>query len=204
MIAIQISYLPESREMRQGDARKAIFREACKILQIEERSYKRITIEDLKKLEDLALKERTEFFDRHPRYRKAYENSLIAIALCQGAASHFVDGKTGVKDFDIWYFYIQNSDVTYPYRALKSVDSNLSEFGVHPDDVEKRYRGRRGHLMGRTIDISIVKRNNGDAMNCIIEYLEAGRTTTARELAKKSVVGLWPDAILGRVIWSGR
>lgn len=55
--------------------------------------------------------------------------------------------------------------------------------------------------MGRTIDIDIVKRNNGDPRNCIIKYLERGRTETSRALAKKAVVGLWPDAILGKVIW---
>ena len=170
-------------------------------MQIEERSYRKITVEDLKKLKDLALRERIEFFDRKPCYRRAYLDSLIAIALCQGAASHFIDSKTGVKDFDIWYFYIKNHEVTYPYRALKSVDSKLDEFGVHPDDVEKGYRGRRVHLMGRTIDVDIVKRNSGDPKKCIIEYLEGGRTETARELAKKAVIGLWPDAILGEVIW---
>lgn len=94
-------------------------------MQIEERSYKTITVEDLKKLKDLALRERIEFFDRKPCYRKAYWDSLIAIALCQGAALHFIDSRTGVKDFDIWYFYIKNYEVTYPYRALKSVDSRL-------------------------------------------------------------------------------
>lgn len=171
-------------------------------MQIEERSYKTITVEDLKKLRDLALRERIKFFDRNPCYRKAYFDSLIAIALCQGAALHFIDRRTGVKDFDIWCFYIKNHKITYPYRALKSVDSRLEEFGVHPDDVVKRYRGRRVHLMGRTIDIDIVKRNNGDPRNCIIKYLEGGRTKTSRALAKKAVVGLWPDAILGKVIWS--
>jgi len=171
-------------------------------MQIEERSYKTITIEDLEKLRNLALRERIEFFDRNPRYRKTYWNLLIAIALCQGAASHFVDREVGVKDFDIWYFYIENRETRYPYRSRKSVDSRLSEFGVHPDDVEKSYSGRRVHLMGRTIDIDIVERNNKDPKNCIIGYLEKGRTETARELAEKAVVGLWPDGIFGKIIWS--
>lgn len=171
-------------------------------MQIEERSYKIMTVKDLKKLKDLALRERIKFFDRNPRYRKAYLDSLIAITLCQGAALHFIDGRTDVKDFDIWYFYIKNHKITYPYRALKSVDSKLNEFGVHPDDIEKGYIGRRVHLIGRTIDIDIIERNHGDPKNCIIEYLEAGGTETARELAKKAVVGLWPNAILGKVIWS--
>jgi hypothetical protein len=33
------------------------------------------------------------------------EDSLVCVALCQGAALHFVDGENGVKDFDVWTFY---------------------------------------------------------------------------------------------------
>jgi len=170
-------------------------------MQVKERSYKAITVKNLKVLKELALRERIEFFNRNPRYRKPYWDSLIAIALCQGAALHFVDGRTGVKDFDVWWFYIRNHEVTYSYRALKSVDSKLDEFGVHPNDVEKGYTGRRVHLMGRTVDTDIVKRCNRDPRECIVKYLEGERTKTARELANKAVVGLWPESILGEVIW---
>ena len=72
---------------------------------VEERSYEKITSEDLRELQRIALEEGKSFFYRNPHLREAYWDSLITIALCQGAAKHFLDGKTGVKDFDIWYFY---------------------------------------------------------------------------------------------------
>ena len=36
-------------------------------------------------------------------------------ALCQGAALHYVDAKNGVKDFDVWSFYTQRADGSFPY-----------------------------------------------------------------------------------------
>jgi len=57
--------------------------------------------------------------------------------------------------------------------------------------------------MGRTIEIDIVRRNRGDPKNCIVGYLQWRRTKTSKELAKKGVIGLWPELILGEVIWSG-
>lgn len=168
---------------------------------IEERSYRTITIEDLKKLRDLALRERIKFFERNPRYREAYWNSLVGIALCQGAALHFIDCKAGVKDFDIWYFYIKSDQLEYPYRARKSVDSKFDKFGVHPLDAIKGYEGRRVDLIGRAIDVDIIRRNKSDPKDCVIEYLKRQRTKTTQELAKKAIIGLWPKTILGKVIW---
>jgi len=168
-------------------------------MQIKERSYETITIEDLKKLRNLALRERIKFFERNPRYREAYWNSLIGIALCQGAALHFIDYKTGVKDFDIWYFYIKSDQLEYPYRARKSVDSKFDKFGTHPVDAKKGYKGRRVDLMGRAIDIR--RYNKSDPKGCVIEFLRIQKTKTAQELTKKAIIGLWPKAILGKVIW---
>lgn len=168
---------------------------------IEERSFRVITAKDLKELQELSLKERERFFERNPRYKIPYYHSLIAIALCQGAALHYIDRRTGVKDFDIWYFYIENDCVRYPYRALKEVDSRLDKFGIHPGDVKKRYKGRRVGLMGRAIKNDIVERNMREPIRCIRDYLKEVRTKTARELAKKAVIGLWPETILGEKIW---
>ena len=170
-------------------------------MRIEERSYETITIEDLEELQDLALRERIRFFERNQHLKKAYLDSLIAITLCQGAALHLIDGKTGINDFDIWYFYVKNDQRKYPYRARKSVDSKFDKFGVHPADLIRGYKGRRVDLMGRTIDLDVVTHNKSDPKGCLVEYLKRQGTKTAQELAKKAVIGLWPQAILGKVIW---
>lgn len=166
-----------------------------------ERSYEKITISDLKKLQALALKERENFFDRNPRLKEPYWDSLVAIALCQGAALHFFGHQTGVKDFDIWYFYVENAQVKYPYRTRKQVDSKLAKFGIHPEDVDRGYVGRRADLMGRAINVDIVHGDKRDPKSFISKYLKLRRTKTAKELAEKAVIGLWPETILGERIW---
>ena len=169
-------------------------------MRIEERAYERITVKDLTRLCELALRDLKEFFKQHPRY-EPYKNSLILIALCQGAALHFIDGKEGVKDFDVWSFFAENSSIKLPYRRWKQVDSELDKFGMHPDDVKKSYKGRHIDLFMRTIEADIVKRNRRDPEGCITEYLRAAKTKTARLLAKKAFVGLYPDTILGETLY---
>lgn len=69
-----------------------------------ERSYLPITIEHLKHLRDIAIKDQNNFFKSYPKY-KHYEKERIAILLIQGAALHFINKKNGVKDFDILVVY---------------------------------------------------------------------------------------------------
>ena len=116
---------------------------------------------------------------------------MLVIALCQGAALHFLNGKNGVKDFDIWYFYAEDHKVKYPYRWVKSVDSKLRKFGV----------SRRVDLLGRSIICKNVSSAKRHPLPIIREYLGEARTQTAQQLAKKPVIGLWPKSILGKVIW---
>lgn len=153
------------------------------------RIYEILNITDLRELRDLAVEERALFFERNPHLIK-YREKLIAVCLCQGAALHYVNQKNGVKDFDIWYFYKDLAALRYPYRALRHTFINLPKFGTKPVD-----------LLGRTIDSSIVKVALGEPSVCIQEYLQARRTTTARKLSEKAVIGLYPDHILGKTIW---
>ena len=103
-------------------------------MRAEKRSYERITIDDLKVLRDLALKDLRDFFRRCSRY-KLYDDSLILIALCQGAALHYINGNMGIKDFDVWSFFAEVPLVRFPHRRWIIMDSGLAKFGVHPNDV---------------------------------------------------------------------
>jgi len=152
-----------------------------------------LTTKNLAALRELALIEREAFFSRNPHLTRPYKGRLLAIALCQGAAQHFVDKIKGVKDFDIWYFYRQHPKITYPYRALKTSEIQLPNFGIRHVD-----------LMGRAVDLEIVHRHSEDAAECIREYLYQGRTQTARLLAEQAVVGLYPPTIFRKIIWSER
>jgi hypothetical protein len=69
------------------------------------RSLARIERSDLLRLAALAAQVEAGLFARHPGGAGRYAGLLLCRALCQGAALHYLDGKNGVKDFDVWSFY---------------------------------------------------------------------------------------------------
>jgi hypothetical protein len=75
-----------------------------------DRSLARIDEADLLRLATLAADAEAELFERHPRGSGRYAGRLLGRALRQGAALYYVNGKNGVKDFDVWSFYAQHDD----------------------------------------------------------------------------------------------
>lgn len=67
------------------------------------RSYARLTVDHLARLSDLAAADHAYFTraDGRPEYR----DRKLVVVLAQGAALHFVDRRTGIKDLDVWTFY---------------------------------------------------------------------------------------------------
>jgi hypothetical protein len=154
-----------------------------------DRSFERIADDDLAKLQDIALHDSEQFLCCHPRYKA----SIICIALCQGAALHYVDARNGVKDFDVWTFYAKSDVPAFPVRRLQRRDFGKSRFGRHPGDTG--FLGRQVHLLGRSIE------DRQDPVSSIQSYLAQGRTHTAIELSRKVVVLLWPADLRGTVVW---
>src|SRR5438445_6563879 len=74
-----------------------------KMVPEEARSLERITVRDLTQLARIAAADRQAFFAKQPKWAKLAER-VVCVALCQGAALHFIDGRNGVKDFDVWTF----------------------------------------------------------------------------------------------------
>jgi hypothetical protein len=81
----------------------------------------------------LALADFESFFRRNKRWRP-YEDRLMLICLCQGAARHYVephrgvatDRKGGVNDFDVWSFFRKHaSDRPFPPRRHGFQDFGL-------------------------------------------------------------------------------
>jgi hypothetical protein len=64
-----------------------------------DRSLARIDVAELMRLAVLAAD--AEFFERNPRGSGRYAGRQLGRALCQGAALHYVNGKNGVKHFDV-------------------------------------------------------------------------------------------------------
>jgi hypothetical protein len=52
-----------------------------------------------------------------------YDKRVIAVALCQGAALHYVDGKTGVKDFDVFTFYAAHPEGPFLIGGRRTLTS---------------------------------------------------------------------------------
>src|SRR4051794_9230874 len=80
------------------------------------RSLEVIDDDDLTRLASVALQDLTALFARNDALRRLYAKRLLCIALCQGAALHYIDGRNGVKDFDLWAFFAEHKQRVFPYR----------------------------------------------------------------------------------------
>lgn len=114
----------------------------------EARSLERITVRDLTQFARIAAADRQAFFAKQPKCAKLVER-VVCVALCQGAALHFIDGRNGVKDFDVWTFYAGLSGLTFPPRRIVSRDFGFAEFRRSPG--WPHFKGRRVDLLGRSI-----------------------------------------------------
>jgi len=155
----------------------------------EERLYDSLSINDLKKLRELALEEHKSFFKRNPHLHKAFYNSLIGICLCQGAASHYLDPTVGIKDFDIWHFYLESKKSRFPYRAHKKIKNG--------------YKGKSIDFLKRVIPKRIYDLSPKSPEKIIMNYLLEKNTKTKKLLLKKAIIGLYPDEIFSKVLWKG-
>ena len=159
------------------------------------RSYERITPEDLDRLAEISCQDREDIFARKPRYL-VLEEGLVCVALCQGAAQHFVDGENGVKDFDVWTFYAARPDhPAFPWRRHVARDFGDPRFGRTPNT--SGFVGRHVDLHGRSIEVG----EEGDPAAALAAYFSEGGTASARALARKAAVLLEPSDRLGTVVW---
>lgn len=159
------------------------------------RSIEKITKADLKKLRRLAYADIEDFFKRNPIYKRPYKGKEVLVALCQGAALHYIDGKNGVKDFDVWLFY-PKKEPRLPYRRRGVVDFGSSKFGRHPD-AKPEYTGRTVDVLMRS-DQCFNKRGPESGL---VRYLSDPKTKTAKLLGQKAVIGLYPESVFGKVLW---
>ena len=161
-----------------------------------ERSREPITAADLARLGELALLDLAGLVERETATGRRYRDRLLCIALCHGAAQHYVDGENGVKDFDVWSFFAADPAGPFPCRRRVERDFGRSKFSRHPADPHC-FAGRRVDLSGRSLPVSA----EADPVESVRSYLAGGRTVTARRLSQKPVVLLWPARLRGRVIW---
>lgn len=161
-----------------------------------DRSYERIETADLERLAELAVVDQRALFERHPDISTAYRNRLLFVALCQGAALHFLDGKTGVKDFDVWAFYRESDARPFPQRRPRVVrDFGDAKFGKSPD--APKFVGRRVDILTKSIRAA----DDAPPEEVIRQYLRQPPTKTAALLSQKAVIAIHPRSRLGQVLW---
>lgn len=180
------------------------------------RSFERITRDDLMRLAQLALGNFDDFFARNPKH--AYGGQLRLICLLQTAAKHFVDPdpcveldqrRGGVNDFDVCGFF-QRSPGRHLFAQRRcELDFGPSKFGRNPEEGE-RFKGRRVDVLWRSIGMRVseapiesVQRYLQDAFRKRLSRTpgsEACRSSPERWAATPVVV-LYPTKDLGRIIW---
>ena len=158
-----------------------------------ERSHERLIDDDLLRVARIARERLARVFADCPVAR-LYRDRLLLLALCQGAAQHYVDGRNGVKDLDVWAFFRDGPPKPFPYRTIWRADFGASHLGRHPAD--KGYAGRRIDVIGRSIPL----RSRETQADAVRTWLKSG-SSSADHLAKYPVIGLFPDTLLGRQIW---
>lgn len=188
------------QEMRRQSARgtplgqASIARRFAKPKRSPSRSTAEIAMDDLATLGNIAANDRRHFFSPD-RQCNQLASRVLGVALCQGAALHFIDGKNGIKDFDVWTFYAASSGPPFPPRRTVSRDFGFSKFGKSPDRPD--YIGRRVDLLGRSIPASL----RDDPALAIQSYLITGNTESARRLREKAVVMIEPKNMRGAIVW---
>lgn len=160
---------------------------------IEGRSNEAITAEDLERLTQIARQDRETFFQDNLEWAEIYAQRVLCIALCQGAAMHYIDRRTGVNDFDVYTFYKAHPQRHWCARRIKSYDFGNPKFGQSVDRPD--FIGRRVDCLGREIEV----KEEEDVISALRRYLQSGKTQTAKLLATKAVVLLVPDC--RTVVW---
>jgi hypothetical protein len=146
---------------------------------------------ELRGLAALAQQEESDFFVRNPHLSEPYRDRLIAAALCQGAALQFVGRGYGVADFDIHFFYRQNPSKPRLSRGVKRITANVGNFEHAPIDFVRTL-----------VPVWLCSSREGDAETLLRAFLGQKPTSNAKYLSQKAVIGLTPQTLFGRIIWS--
>ena len=178
-------------------------------------------------MQDFALEELDRFLHRagspHGKFN-IYSKRLIAICLCQGTAQHYLQnlsidsyhktvfienvvirqkgyrlGKNstvlaGIRDIDIWFFFHEYSKIPIPHirNCRKSVVKAFDKMGNRTIDFMKK----------TIVKDVVVSAESEQPIDIIKSYLQHAGTLTSNCLAHASIIGLYPNKLLGQHIWN--
>lgn len=170
-----------------------------------------LTKRHLNRLSKIAAADHGDFYARRPAYR----GRLIAVALAQGAATHYLDRRNGVKDLDVWSFFaLPPGDRRFPEdKRTKHVDFGPSALGRQRYDLSKaptvqkralwtkwskEHQGRRVDLMMRGLRCDV----NDDPAEAIRNWLQQGRPNSSPALLRlQAVILIDPPERRGAIVW---
>jgi hypothetical protein len=153
--------------------------------------------------------------------RPEYRSRRLAVVLAQGAALHYLDGCTGVKDLDVWTFYARIPGIRFPADKREThADFGPSSLGRQTYDLSAARNARQRALWrrwsayeGRRIDSLIralpldVDGPVSTVVKGVQDWVANGSRITARSkpsawyLSKKAGVLVHPEYCRGEVLW---
>jgi hypothetical protein len=183
------------------------------------RSQAALTAEHLARLAALAEADHEAF--TRVGGRPEYRSRRLAVVLAQGAALHYLDGRTGVKDLDVWTFYARIPGMRFPADKREThADFGPSSLGRQTYDLSaarnareralwrrwSAYEGRRVDFMMRALPVDV-----GGSFSTVAKAVQdwvangsriaASSKPSAWYLSKKAGVLLYPDSCRGEVLW---
>ena len=146
----------------------------------------------LRRLAIASQMDREAFFAEHARWRRLYGNRVEAVVLSEGPRRQ-VEGSR-VSPIEVWTFFRHHPDGPFPTRRRR-IDVNQEPWQRVLNDPA---------LVGRPltlVSVSLETDRFDDPEHLVRRYLMAGKTTSARRLAKGRVVVLEPGPGRGQVVW---
>lgn len=177
--------------------------------ELSERSFAELTDDHLRHLAELAAKDHLMYTrdKKRPRYR----DRRILVVLAQGAAEHYLEGKAGVKDLDVWTFYAEIPGERFPgYRRKTEADFGPSVFGrqLYEPDLKRRELRRWKAFTGRRIDFIMkglpvsADASDDEVFEALRAFLNAAPTRSqVGRTARKAMICISPKRLLGTTVW---
>lgn len=190
------------------------------------RSYEPLTRSHLQRLATIADEDHA-YFTRSAGGRPEFADRRVAVVLAQGAAQHYKDclegvrPPNGVNDLDLWTFYAQIPDASFPaHKRRRVVDFGPSELGRKRFDMgaadspnrlaqwrrQQQFTGRPVDLMVRPLAVA-VNASNPEVATSLRLWLQMGAQQTPAHrqsnwyLAQGAVVWILPARRMGKILW---
>jgi hypothetical protein len=97
-----------------------------------ERSSAVIAAPDLERLAQIARADLQHYIAGDPITRGGLATKILCVALCQGAAWHYLDKTTGVRDFDVFTFFAADGAKKFPRAAEPATTLALQSSAATP------------------------------------------------------------------------